>query len=99
MIRKKFKSQNTVGGTSLAAFRPGFFLGGSTQVLLNAPFEMTSSSISPGAADKGGTPFPEPDNEGRGARGVASELISGSGNVAIDEMLKIEGFVPARDLS
>lgn len=46
---------------------------------------MTSASISPGAAGKGGMLFPESDNRRRGARGVASGLMSGSGDVAIDE--------------
>ena len=69
------ESRATVGGTSLAAFLPGFFLGGRTQVLLNAPFEITSGndiSLCPVAAEGGENICTVSLAAGRGARGVAS---------------------------
>lgn len=81
IINASFKLQNTVGGTSLVDFRPGFFRGGSTQVLLNAPFEMISASASPDAAGKGEMLFTESDDKGRGAR---CGLMIRSGDVARD---------------
>jgi len=52
-VRGNGKRGHTVGGTSLAALRPGFFRGGRIQVLLNAPFEMTVGTDSGGDAEEG----------------------------------------------
>jgi hypothetical protein len=57
------KGGGTVGGTSLAAFRPGFFRGGRTHVLLNAPLEMISGQ---GAEGDSGEAL---EADKRGARG------------------------------
>lgn len=61
--------EKTVGGTSWAALRPGFFRGGRTQVLLKAPFEITSLRVS---SRVGEGEFEGSTYAGRGARGVAS---------------------------
>jgi hypothetical protein len=68
-----------VGGTSPETFLPGFFLGGSTQVLLNALFEMTVVRTSAG---DGATAIGVSEKDGRGARGVTSGwLISESEDI------------------
>jgi len=72
VINQRYKVLNTVGGTSFAAFRPGFFRGGRTQVLLKAPLEITSARMSPEAAGEGGTASGLLE-KGRGARGVTSD--------------------------
>jgi len=71
--------RGTVGGTSFAAFLPGFFLGGRTQVLLNAPLEMTSGRFSANGEDEGGElllVLISNRVEIRGARGATSEGLS-----------------------
>jgi hypothetical protein len=72
----------------LAAFLPGFFRGGRTQVLLNAPFEMTSGndiSLSPVAGDGGESICVVSLAVGRGASGVASVgLKAESGDIEKD---------------
>src|SRR5277367_2636974 len=70
------KKGGTVGGTSLAALRPGFFRGGRIQVLLNAPFEMTVGTDSGGDADEGTRGSGDPGKERRGASGVISDGIT-----------------------
>ena len=64
--------RDTVGGTSLAAFRPGFLRGGRTQVLLNALFWTTATT---GRLDTPGErcgAFTALGKLGRGASGGAS---------------------------
>jgi hypothetical protein len=66
-------------------FRPGFFRGGRTQVLLKAPFVMTTSAGGslPGSENGAGV-LEAWEKAGRGARGRRSNgLVTGS--TAIDE--------------
>jgi hypothetical protein len=77
VISDQLLRERTVGGTSLAALRPGFFLGGRTQVLLKAPFEMTSTGDPSGIDEEA---FEGSEYVGRGASGVTSgRLILDSG--------------------
>jgi hypothetical protein len=85
IMSQSHKVLNTVGGTSFAAFRPGFFRGGRTQVLLKAPFEITFVRMSLEAAGEGGTASGLLEKEGRGARGVTSDgFLCGSREVKTD---------------
>ena len=89
-VRITLKKQSTVGGTSLAALRPGFFRGGRIQVLLKAPFEMTVGNDSGGDADEGRRYSGDPGRDRRGARGVTSDDImarSGDREEEMDIML------------
>lgn len=77
LINKVKQEKSTVGGTSSAALRPGFFLGGRTQVLLNAPFEMTVGKIwSSRSSGDGGEALGVSGNVGLGARGVPSRGLN-----------------------
>ena len=73
----------TVGGTSPAALRPGFFRGGRTQVLLNALLVITSARDSPSGIAEGTRRLRVSDKEGRGAKDAGSESpITESGNIS-----------------
>ena len=68
-----------MGGTSLAALRPGFFRGGRIQVLLKAPFEMTVGTDSGGDAEEGRRGSGDSPRDRRGARVVISDgMMAGS---------------------
>jgi hypothetical protein len=97
IISQCYKVLNTVGGTSFAAFRPGFFRGGRTQVLLKAPFEITSARMSLEAAGEGGTASGLLEKERRGARGFTSDgFLSGSREVKTDITEAVCGKVLGR---